>query len=387
MPTNLKEILLVGYGAVGAVYALILKRSGLARVTVVARSNYNACKADGMHFRSQKYGNITGWRPDRLCASVAEAADQAYSHVILTTKVVPEIQTTPELLSPFLSSPYSDKFSQPIYVLMQNGLGIETGLYRTLKGLQPSEEPRIIGTSVYIGTRLVEKNIVEHNYFDRVQMGICRSTPNVVANTPEEIAILTQFGDILQAGGTDLSIVPEIQRIKFEKNIWNCVFGPAAVLARHSLQSFLRPPQITSESPDFDPSILPHAKIGDCIIPATSPIIAENTIPFLYETLKEVCAVGNALFPSTEGEPVFSDKTAQAILERTSTIFVKPTSTEKPSILVDVESGRPMELEVIVGEVVRTGRRLGVSIPRLETFYAMMAVTQTQLLQMNKTPS
>lgn len=100
-----------------------------------------------------------------VCASVAEAADQAYSHVILTTKVVPEIQTTPELLSPFLSSPYSDKFSQPIYVLMQNGLGIETGLYRTLKGLQPSEEPRIIGTSVYIGTRLVEKNIVEHNYF------------------------------------------------------------------------------------------------------------------------------------------------------------------------------------------------------------------------------
>ena len=65
--------------------SLILKNSGRARVTVVARSNYEAASgmcpkllmfhcsvpfihldtANGMHFQSRKYGNIQGWRPDR----------------------------------------------------------------------------------------------------------------------------------------------------------------------------------------------------------------------------------------------------------------------------------------------------------------------------------
>lgn len=101
-PTSgpLRDVLLVGFGAVGAICkyfsnarsisdtwhhvdSLILKRSGLARVTSVARSNYDivnsACSADGIHcqilpvwskgegvhFRSAKYGEIKGWKPDR----------------------------------------------------------------------------------------------------------------------------------------------------------------------------------------------------------------------------------------------------------------------------------------------------------------------------------
>jgi len=42
MASHLKEVLLVGFGAVGAMYALVLQRSGKVRLTVVARSNYSA---------------------------------------------------------------------------------------------------------------------------------------------------------------------------------------------------------------------------------------------------------------------------------------------------------------------------------------------------------
>ena len=37
-------------------------------------------------------------------------------------------------------------------------------------------------------------------------------------------------------------------------------------------------------------------------------------------------------------------------------------------VLVDVERGRPMELDVVVGEIVRLGRRMGVDMPVSVTF-------------------
>ena len=196
-----------------------------------------------------------------------------------------------------------------------------------------------------------------------MQLGVYRPTPNVLTNTPEEAATLDSIGDILKAGGTDVIIVPEIHRIKFEKNIWNAIFGPATVLAKSPLQSVFRPPQITAETPDFDPATMPHAKFGDLVVPAGSQHIAENTLPLIYEMLNEACAVGNALFPPTESGPVFTEDTAKGILQRTAAIASKPTSTERPSILVDVESGRPTEVEVLVGELVRLGRKLNVPIP------------------------
>ena len=101
----LRDVLLVGFGGVGTICeiqvrqlgyfhhsdvckdSLILKRSGLARVTAVARSNHDivnsgcfyslgsnmeflfTCNLDdleeGVHFKSAKYGEISGWKPDR----------------------------------------------------------------------------------------------------------------------------------------------------------------------------------------------------------------------------------------------------------------------------------------------------------------------------------
>ncbi|KAI0075929.1 6-phosphogluconate dehydrogenase C-terminal domain-like protein [Panus rudis PR-1116 ss-1] len=388
MSPDRKEVLLIGYGAVGAVCALVLKRSGQARVTVVARSNYEATKANGMHFKSQKFGDVPGWRPDRLCSSISEAADQAYSHVVLTTKAVPDLQRTPELLAPLVSPPYSDKYSQPTYVLIQNGLNTEVDLYRALKELRPDEEPRIINTAAYIFSRLTSPDVVEHTSdFLRLKMGICRSTPNVMTNTPTEAAILSEFGDMLSAGGADITIVPEIQRYRFEKNIWNCVLGPASVLPRYSFQALFRAPTVTMDHPEpvtfpVDPNqdVRP-SRAKTASIPASFPVIAENTLPWLYDAFVEVAAVGNALYPPGEdGKPLFSDENGLSILQISAAMSNKPNSSEKLSILVDVEAGRPMEVEVLVGEVVRAGRRLGVPIPRIETLYALMSIIQAQLL-------
>ena len=99
--------------------------------------------------------------------SVSAAADRHYSHIILATKAIPELQRTPELLSPLLSPGYINAHPQPTYVLMQNGLGVEKDLYHALKKTKSDQEPRIISTAIWIGTRLVGKDVIEHNDFVR----------------------------------------------------------------------------------------------------------------------------------------------------------------------------------------------------------------------------
>ena len=48
----------------------------------------------------------------------------------------------------------------------------------------------------------------------------------------------------------------------------------------------------------------------------------------------------------------------------------------KPSMLLDWEAGRPMELEVILGNPVRIARAKGVALPRMQTLYALLKSVQ-----------
>jgi 2-dehydropantoate 2-reductase len=43
---------------------------------------------------------------------------------------------------------------------------------------------------------------------------------------------------------------------------------------------------------------------------------------------------------------------------------------------LDYENGRPMEIEVILGNTVRAGRREKVAIPVLESLYALMKMVE-----------
>ncbi|KAK2074534.1 hypothetical protein P8C59_008734 [Phyllachora maydis] len=48
----------------------------------------------------------------------------------------------------------------------------------------------------------------------------------------------------------------------------------------------------------------------------------------------------------------------------------------KPSMLLDWEAGRPLELEVILGNPVRIARAKGVELPRMQTLYALLKSAQ-----------
>lgn len=42
---------------------------------------------------------------------------------------------------------------------------------------------------------------------------------------PGDFELLQDFSEILKSGGTTITVVPEIQRVKFSKNFWYAVIG------------------------------------------------------------------------------------------------------------------------------------------------------------------
>ncbi|VDB96673.1 unnamed protein product [Peniophora sp. CBMAI 1063] len=361
-----KEILLIGYGAVGAVYAFILSRGG-ARVTVAARSNFRAVNEKGLDVRSEKYGEHLGWRAHRVVGSVKDAADQAYDYVVWTTKALPELTTSPELLAPVLDAAYTSKFPQPVYVNMQNGLDVERDLYEAL--VKAGHKPQIIGTAVYIGTKTAGENTLIHSTFDRMSLGVYRYDDYTSAtNSPQETSILEPFASMITEGGSSATIVPDIQRVKFNKNFWNVAFSSTVALTRHPLTALFCPPALPSSGP-VPASATQGLKLDDHAVPALKGA--------LHELVSIARAIGWSDAEDTGVPASHVDKT----FENTARLHRVPDNGLMPSMLVDTLAGRPIEVEVIFGNVVRLARRYGVETPRIDVLYALLLVLQNQMLQ------
>ena len=207
-------------------------------------------------------------------------------------------------------------------------------------------------------------------------MGIYRPMTTNTLNNPQEEAVLSEFADLLKQGGSEVTVVPEIQRHKFDKNFWNCVYSTTAALTRYPLPSIFRPPQLDPREDsggvtDNIPSVIsedlnlniqaPHAPTAD--IPYRTPAIREYTIPFIHDALTELYNLGTVLFPPDGSNPGLDPDIIKRTLKNTAMIHARTDSQHRPSMLVDIEMNRPMELDVIVGEVVRLGRQRGVPMP------------------------
>lgn len=62
-------------------------------------------------------------------------------------------------------------------------------------------------------------------------------------------------------------------------------------------------------------------------------------------------------------EEALPSSIVETCIKGTADIHVRPDSKHKASMLLDLELGRPLEIEVILGEVVRKAHKLGVDIP------------------------
>ena len=81
---------------------------------------------------------------------------------------------------------------------------------------------------------------------------------------------------------------------------------------------------------------------------------------FIRKAMKEVCEVAAAT--GIRSRP----KLAEQMIAGT-----RAMPAYKTSMALDYEHGRPMEIEAILGNTVRAGRKTGVAMPALESIYAI----------------
>jgi 2-dehydropantoate 2-reductase len=319
------KILIVGAGAVGAFYASRLAQVRGAEVSVVCRSNYKAVAANGFQVTSPKYGDYT-FTPTKTFANPQEARKSGidWDYVVVSTKALPDVSDDSEILEGLVSD-------STAIVLIQNGLGVESPYEKRFPKVT------ILSAVTIVSAAQTSPGKIKHNRWTRISIG-----PWQTRNSNEARGALQnkRFVDLLQAGGikdAECYDHANLQFVRWHKIAINASMNPSSVLSNGS----------TNESMANDEELYRHLKgVMDEVL-ATAPKVIGSPLP-----------AGLA--------------TSEQILNSTK----RNTSGSKPSMQLDWEQGKRMELEVILGNPIRMAREKGFEMPRLQTLYALLRKAQ-----------
>ncbi|KWU46631.1 ApbA-domain-containing protein [Rhodotorula sp. JG-1b] len=380
------DVLVIGMGAVGTVYGYVLSQNSNVQVTAIARSSYDAMK-DGIHLKSDKFGDHL-FKPYRIVKDAEEANDRPYKYILCAMKCLPDLLPTASILAPFLESKHADTSTSvdledgPTVVLLQNGVGIEVPLAHAYPHVP------IISSVVWVGANLLPGGVVTHGSLEQLIMGLFtgeggdpsgaaehvesefadphgyRQQPDGPARLEEGRRRTQAFGDLINNGGGCAVVVDEIQPKRYEKNLWNAAFSSMCAMSR-------RP-------------------VSEVVSPASLPY----TLPVVRRTMLEVIYVARAWGITEEQLPLktvddtitLTIRNYQRKSESPGTAADAAADTEatlnfKPSMLLDVEAGRPAELEPILGSLLDRARAKGVPTPRLDVAYAVLKCHQAQAVE------
>lgn len=325
------EILIVGAGAIGAFYASRLAQVPGTAVSVVCRSNYKAVKANGFQVTSPQYGDYT-FVPANTFANPEEARKSGikWEYIVVSTKALPDVSDDSTILEGLVSEGTA-------IVLIQNGLGVEAPYVTRFPGAA-------ICSAVTIATCAQPSHgIIKHNrwtrinsgpYLPHLDTGSARSTD---AGTEEQNAA---FIGLLKEGGikdAEAYSHAKLQLVRWHKIAINASMNPSSVLTLCS----------TNHSMVTDPELQMHLKGVMEEILETAPKILGQPMPKEFATPDQIIR-------STQ----------------------RNTSGSKPSMAMDWEEGKRMEIEVILGNPIRIARERGFEMPRLQTLYALVRMAQ-----------
>lgn len=328
MPTN---ILIVGAGAIGAFYASRLALVPGLSVSVICRSNYKAVKADGFQVASPQYGEYT-FTPTNTFANPDEArkSNTKWDYIIVSTKALPDVSDDSEILEGLVGA-------NTAIVLIQNGLGVEEPYAKRFPNA-------VVCSAVTIATcAQPEHGKIKHNRWTRINSGPYLPHLDTSSPEPSDATAVDKnaafIAALVEGGIKDASAYShaKLQLVRWHKIAINASMNPSSVLTLGS----------TNYSMANDPELQRHLK----------------------GVMEEILATA----PKVLGQPMPKDfATPDAIIRSTQ----RNTSGSKPSMAMDWEQGKRMEIEVILGNPIRIARGRGFEMPRLQTLYALVRMAQ-----------
>lgn len=357
------NIILVGAGAIGCFYASRLHHVSQKsyqpdqeattkshfqpqhdiRVSIVARSNFKAASTSGIHLITRSWGEYD-FHPAAVYPSVAAAAatepPKEWHYVVIATKALPDRLDEASLIAPLISNASS-------MVLLQNGVGIEEP-YRQRFPATP-----IVSGIAFMSAEQIQPGTVRQNLGTRLVLGPYVFAP---AGTNEQTPQQEAARDLAARGAastahlakilTDLGGLPDVeahadptplQTAQWRKLAINAALNPSAVLSGGRGSGEM----------------------------ARDEELRSHLAGVMREIWDAVPRILGAAPSADEAER------PEAVLD-----LVARASGARPSMLQDWEAGRPLEIEVILGNPVRIARARGVELPRTQTLYALMRSAQ-----------
>jgi 2-dehydropantoate 2-reductase len=307
MVESAPSILVIGAGAVGALFGSALARQG-ARVSVVCRSDYEVVSRNGYSIRSETFGDHT-FRPTRVYRDAAECVEPP-DYVLMTVKVLPSVDRV-ALLRPVVGP-------STTIVLIQNGIDIEDEIASAFSGTE------ILSSLAFVGVGRGAPGEINHQSFGSLVIG---RYPSGIGASAERLAAL------FVGGGVPCKLTDNVVSARWQKAVWNTPFNPISILGG--------------------------------VLDTAAMLRTQDDRAFIRQSMQEVCNVAAAA-----GCPQ-SPKLIDAMIANTSSM-----PAYKTSMALDYENGRPVEIEAILGNVVRGARKLGVPTPALDAIYAIAKMVE-----------
>jgi 2-dehydropantoate 2-reductase len=311
------KFLIAGAGAIGAYVGACMARAGID-VTLFARGPHlKAMQEHGVRVRSQE-GDFEA-RP-RMIGSLKEAGPMDVLILGVKAHSLPQLAAQ---LKPALGP-------ETTVVSTQNGIpwwyfqgigGPWEGL--RLERIDPEgvisaaiEARRVVGSIVYFSTEISEPGVIQHTEGNRISLG----EPNGTRSDR-----CRRIAEALIASGLRCPITTHIREEIWVKILGNASFNPVSALTRATLVQMVRDP-------------------------GTAELI--RNIMLEVESVSR--KLGLELPVSIEQRMAGAEKVGE----------------HKTSMLQDLEAGRPMELEALVGSLVELGERLGLALPHTRVVYS-----------------
>jgi len=311
------RFLIAGAGAIGAYLGALMARAGFD-VTLFARGAH----LEAMQQHGVRVKNSTGEFESRPKISGTLTGIGTFDVVFLGVKAHSLTQLAPDL-GPVLGP-------ETTVVSTQNGIpwwffqgfgGEWEGL--RLERIDPGgaisvaiDARRVLGSIVYFSTEITAPGVIQHTEGNRISLG------EPAGDRSERIR---QIAEMLIASGLRAPITTRIRNEIWVKLLGNLAFNPVSALTRATLGQMTRDPDVSD---------------------------------VVRQIMCEASAVASKLGLEL---PVTIDQRIAGAAK---------VGEHKTSMLQDLEAGRPMELEAIVGAIVELGQKVGVPMPHTQTVYA-----------------
>jgi 2-dehydropantoate 2-reductase len=322
------RFLIAGAGAIGGYIGAMLARAG-EDVTLFARGPHlEAMRARGLRVVSPE-GDFEV-RP-RVIGSLQEAGPvdviflgvKAHGLTQLAPQITPLIGENTTVVSTQNGVPWwYFQFGQTL----PDGRGSENRLERVDPGgviARSIDCRRVVGSIAYFSTDIAEPGVIRHNEGNRISLGEPDGSRSDRARA---------IAAALVKAGLRCPLTARIRHEIWVKILGNVAFNPISALTRATLEQIVHDPE---------------------------------TCALVRNIMMEAEAVAAKLGMEL---PVSVDQRIAG---------AEKVGAHKTSMLQDLEAGRPMEIEAIVGAVVELGERLGVPMPHTRTVYACTKLLDT----------